>query len=480
MLQPDPLEQKSQLQKLEEAAAAIAEKQKKEAAGPAASHDAAMDALVLVRNNTVKVTLDTPLCRPEPILAQVTNVMYDVQWGDISNAYLLRFVSADLCLNLVDPATNTPIVYWLMKRKPDVDGVIRWELRGARRSSVMTLLANENIRVTKVEKVDIYEPPPDARRSMLDSYRRRVSGMVRWDDPDIVKPDLRLLRSRDPNTGKVRTKVQLSTGETYYIDRENLERIKLQNQIMAKRKPELIRRLPGGAFEGMGIRTPPENEYRREWRSLKVGDRVAVQVGITKPNGDHIARTVLVAKVTARMPQSPLLNAMGTAFALEVSLVRGDEDHVFAFTPMRIGRRRIRYWLCVYDDMYDTKVIAASDSVSHDELVENIKIGDGSLRLAEYAVEDLKLTNEWGDVTPFPGDEGYKAAASATGTTTTTDSKPTTVQTGIRERVRRVMAEQDKRAGESKEDDDDGEEREVVAQRRAPPLQRVRLNASKR
>ncbi|HEY9760553.1 MAG TPA: hypothetical protein V6C97_35665 [Oculatellaceae cyanobacterium] len=59
-----------------------------------------MNALTLARNNTVKITPETPLCKPEPILARVMHVMTDVKNTDIDKAYLLEFLSPDMCLNL--------------------------------------------------------------------------------------------------------------------------------------------------------------------------------------------------------------------------------------------------------------------------------------------------------------------------------------------------------------------------------------------
>ncbi|HEY9760552.1 MAG TPA: hypothetical protein V6C97_35660, partial [Oculatellaceae cyanobacterium] len=273
-----------------------------------------------------------------------------------------------------------------MKYTPDKDGVVRWALRGASYSNIMEIFKGEEIIVSLVEKVDVREPPQDPRQQILSQLRPRADGLFGWDDPDLVKPDLRLIRSRDPNTGRTKTKVQLSTGETYYIDKQNMERIRLQNEIIAKRKPDLVRELPGAAYNGMGIRTPAESEYRREWLAFKTGDKLAVMVSVTRPNGDHITSTVLFATVLAKVPHSPLTNLLGTVYALNVTSDRGNEDDIFAFTPMRIGRRKIRYWLCIYDDLYDSKIIASSESVTHDELTKNLKIGDGSLRLAEYAV----------------------------------------------------------------------------------------------
>ena len=155
----------------------------------------------------------------------------------------------------------------------------------------------------------------------------------------------------------------------------------------------------------MGIRTPPETDYRREWLALKTGARIAVQVNVTKPNGDPITNIALFARIIAQAKKSAIINSLGTVYVLDVLDARGNEDDIFAFPPRRIGRRKIRYWLCVYDDLFDTKIIATSESVTHDELVRNLKTSDGSLRLAEYAVSDVRLTDENGTVVPFPGDE---------------------------------------------------------------------------
>ena len=439
-----------------------------------------MDALVLAKDNTIKITPETPLCKAEPLLARVAHVLFDSPNQDIQQAYWLEFFSQDLCLNLIDKATNTPIGYWLMKYKPDRDGLVRWALRGAPYNNIMQLYKSEEIPVSIVEKVEIVEAPADPRRSMLNGYRERMSGMVGWNDPDLVKPDLRLIRTRDPNSGRVKTKVQLSTGETYYIDKENVERIRLQNEILSKRKPELVRSLPGAAFAGMGIRTPPESEYRREWSSLKQGDHIAVQVSVTKPNGDLITTTVLVAKITARVQKSPLINALGTVYALEVVSAKGNEDDVFAFTPLRIGRRKIRYWLCVYDDLYDTKIIATSDAVHHDELVQNLKVGDGTLRLAEYAVDDIKLSNEYGDVVSYPGDEDGPGAGTAM-TPPVVEKKKTTKETDDREKMKEAM-KRELDDGDSSSSEGSSMYREKIKRvvERIPPLKRIRLNAVKR
>ena len=370
----------------------------------APKNQAHMATLELVEGNIVKITPINETCKNQALVAKVVFALEMPPHPDIAKAYWVDFIGSDMCLKFVDEATNTPIGYWLMKNKPG-KGFL-WTLRGAPINNVMQIYDSEVIEVGDVQPVEIIPPHVDAGHSAMEAYRRRAkTNLVAWNDPDTIKPDLRLIRSRDPNSGRQQTKVQLSTGETYYIDKENMERIRLQNDILARRKPQLIRQLAGASFAGMGIRSPPESEFRKEWRNFKANDRLAVEVRVTKPNGDFIAAIVLLSKVEARYAKSPLINGLGTAYALDVTDAKGIQQDVFAFTPRRIGRRKIRYWLCVYDDLYDTKVIASSESVSHDELVRNLKSGDGSFRLAEYAVQEIKLTNEFGDVVAFPGDE---------------------------------------------------------------------------
>lgn len=491
--------EKSRVQVLEEAAAAVRQGAQDVVNGPVLNP--AMDLLELQANNTIKLIPRTPLCKPEPLLARVVHVLMQPAGADVERAYWLDWLKPDrLCLQFFDKSLNVAIGYWLMKSRRDSEGRVNWELRAAPYNNIMNLYGGERIPVSLVEKVEIIQAGDggnntqtgvDSRRAILDGYRQRATGLFGWNDPDLIKPDLRLIRSRDPSSGRVQTKVQLSTGESYYIDQENMERIRLQQDILAKRKPDLVRMLPGGSFSGLGIRTPPESEYRREWRTLKQGDYVAVQVNVTKPTGDQITTLVLFGRVEARVSSSPLINGLGTVYALDVSNVKGNEDDVFAFAPVRIGRRKIRYWLCVYDDLYDTKVIATSDAVSHDELVQNLQSGDGTMRLAEYAVEDIKPTDEAGVVNDF-SDQVVKrnplvvlGPAKPLAKTRSAD-EASAVDERVRDRVKQLMQrEQDRERlsgfgnrmthkPRNRYTDFEG------ASTRAPLIQRVRFNAIKR
>lgn len=359
---------------------------------------------ILKEGNVVRIRPNVASCSLSPLLV---SIVYSVPAErnterDVTESHWLNILSADVCIPMTTQSGDS-LGYWLLRR---LDG--QWEMRPSLVNDVTRVFGGPEdvIPVIAIEKVDIasdFSNMSTVAKLGIEGWQRRqrMGGIISWGDDDLIGPDLRLVRTRDPRTGRRKTRVRLSNGEHIYLDAENIARIKLQSEIMAKKKPPLERVIAGGQFGGLGIRNVPESELRREWLDLAVNNRIAIQIKITKPNGDFITTTIVKGTITEKWTRSPLMNGMGVVYIVSPQSVVGDKTDVFAFTPIKVGHRSLRYWLCVYDDLLDTKVMITSATIGHERFVKNTKSGENSFKLAEYAVEDVRQIDQNDVVIPF-------------------------------------------------------------------------------
>jgi hypothetical protein len=96
-------------------------------------------------------------------------------------------------------------------------------------------------------------------------------------------------------------------------------------------------------------------------------------------------------------------------YELNVDKAVGDAAEIEAYTPVYIGNRKITYWLCVYYDLNESKIVATSNLVSYAEL-SNDMAGGGprQLVLAEYLIKDISKTTPEGATIPFAGTKEYR------------------------------------------------------------------------
>jgi hypothetical protein len=178
-----------------------------------------------------------------------------------------------------------------------------------------------------------------------------------------------------------------------------------QAVLLNKFKPPLVRNLVGARGDGLGVRDPSDSEFRKEWLRLPNGSFVSVELLITDSTNEPLTTVVVHGKITETFPQSHLINGLGTVYQLEPDASVGDPKDVDTYAPIYIGRRKLRYFVCVYYDLKDCKVIVTAGTVSHSDAIEDMAVGAvGSTRLAEYLIADIKLSTEDGTQVPYPGD----------------------------------------------------------------------------
>jgi hypothetical protein len=195
----------------------------------------------------------------------------------------------------------------------------------------------------------------------------------------------------------------------------------IRQELSGKFKPQMVRTVLGGRAHGLGIRNPPETEFRKEWLTLPRGSMVNVRVDITDADDKPLTQTVLRGKIIGVYEKSAVLNSLGVVYELDIEKAIGDEIDIETFTPVFVDRRKIKYWLCVFYDLEDTKIVATSSLVTYAEFAQDMSPGGNeNLRLGEYGVGEVKLVGANGEVLPYKGDkedveskELYKSAQSA-------------------------------------------------------------------
>ena len=277
--------------------------------------------------------------------------------------------------------TNTGVLlqYWL---KPDMN---TWKIYPGILSSSqfqLTLLQNQAIDVRTINTRD------RATGNLVPIF---AVGMLMGAPPMPLQGDT--------------TSIPVSV-KTVMTDKDIQKRKKdIQDMLLNKYKPRLVRNIAGARGEGIGIRDPGDTEFRKDWLSIPKDSFVSAELLVTDADGQPVSTIVVHGKVSDKFEQSHLLNGLGMVYQMEPDASVGDPVDVETYAPVYIGRRRLRYFLGVFYDLLDSKVVISSSTVSHQELVDNVAGGgNGTLRLAEYLLSDLKLSTEDQNSVPFKGD----------------------------------------------------------------------------
>ena len=189
-------------------------------------------------------------------------------------------------------------------------------------------------------------------------------------------------------------------------DRDLQERRKaIQEVLLHKHKPRLVRSVNGGRNNGLGIRDLTDTEFRKEWLQFKEEMYLNVNVTVTDNDGVPITDVTVHGKIISRNDTSPVLNNLGVLYEVDPDSITGTPYDTETYAPMYLGRRKLRYWVGVYYDLKDNKVIITADTIKYAEIVESLSPGGkGDVRLAEYLVTDIKLSNQQTTEVPYPGD----------------------------------------------------------------------------
>lgn len=183
----------------------------------------------------------------------------------------------------------------------------------------------------------------------------------------------------------------------------------LANVLLTKSKPPLVRSVIGGMNDGLGVRNPSPIEYRKEFLNLTAGQYITISVLVTDTDMRPIAGMGIHGMIKLKAENSPVLNGLGTVYQVDVDATIGDPVDIQTYTPMYVGRRKVRYWLCVYHDLMENKVILTADTVEYQEFILDVGPGgNGNTRLAEYLVDNIKLSSADMMEIPFKGDREEK------------------------------------------------------------------------
>lgn len=168
-----------------------------------------------------------------------------------------------------------------------------------------------------------------------------------------------------------------------------------QETLMHRYKPRLVRNINGGRNDGLGIRNPVETEYKKEYLKFEPGMFISVELLITDLNMETISSVVIHGKIIRKHVDSPIINGMGTVYELDPDLAVGDPADIETYAPVYIGRRKLKYWVCVYKDLNDNKVIVTPGTVEPPEAITDLGLGgSGGTRLAEYLIDEITLSTD--------------------------------------------------------------------------------------
>ena len=317
--------------------------------------------------------------------------------SDFQKSYIVEF-NDPACPKRTTP-DGLPLTYWIVLDHSD-----DWMLHVAYSFDVVALLGTNAMPITSVKLVaaplDIEIPAPhlgvdlstapievqtNNNKTGLEFNKTEYeSALVTMNSPGILIPNTDYLV------------------ETRDIKREQQRRETTQNKLFASRKPRLIRNIPGALAKGMGIRPPSTAELHRKWITFEAGDVLHIKVDVTHPEtGSYITSTIVEGVVVSSHEKSVVLKQLGKIYEINVIDIIGSKRDIFAFTPKTIAGLALRYWLAVYYDLRENKIMITTDNYSYGDIVKQIQPGEyGKILLAEYSVGDIRLEREAEDKTP--------------------------------------------------------------------------------
>lgn len=242
----------------------------------------------------------------------------------------------------------------------------------------------------------------------LKSARVQVAGGFFVDIKEVLKPvepgqDPGLQAATDTSSFPLSMKTVLTAADVVK------RREQIQEVMLNRHKPQLVRNLLGARKEGLGIRDPETADFRKDWLRIGKDNYVVLELLVTDEDMQPITVIAVHGKVREKYPNSQVLNALGILYEVDPDLSVGDAGDIETYAPVYIGRRRLKYWAGVYYDLHDCKVIITTDQVTHEEAVEDMSPGGpGKTRLAEYLLSDIRLSTPDRVPQPYPGDKSDK------------------------------------------------------------------------
>jgi hypothetical protein len=340
-------------------------------------------------NMIITLVPELPMCAQLQLDATIMGKHQSLTLPNIRSLYLLNMHNKK-CPPPVDNL-GIPLNYWLAINTDNSKALYASKYFPGDKNQTPKLMTSEGD-VIHLKTVIIRSMDNNRSYMILGDITGNVQNNdIQWGDKKVVRPDLTLLL---PKSAKMQTSVRMSDGTVVNVEDPNQASIlQKQQDLMTQQKPPLVRQRNLGRAKGLGIQELQTEEFKREWRALPKNAVVNIRVDVTEPDGDYITSVVVKASIKERYEKSQVLNGLGVVYELLTTEIDGNDNDVYLYTPLQIGTRKIKYWLCVYYDLYDNKIIATSDISNHKQLIE----GE---RLAEYMVGDIKRIDNQPSVVP--------------------------------------------------------------------------------
>lgn len=282
--------------------------------------------------------------------------------------------------NQICPVGNTPsgllLQYWLKAESPN------WKLYSALQSNPANIFTNSGINI----------------------------GSIKIQEKDGQFTDITTKINRTTPTPIV-TEANVPMPVKTLLNETSLQKRRqdIQEVLLNKYKPRLVRNVEGAKQDGLGIRDPVESEYRKEWKEFKAGEYLSFEIRVTDNDQELLTSLTVNAHVLARYEASPVLNGLGVLYETDPIATVGDTLDIETFAPMYIGRRKLKYWLGIYYDLKDCKVILTPGTIDIKQLNSDLVPGGrGESRLAEYLIGEIKRSTNERVETPYKGDREEK------------------------------------------------------------------------
>lgn len=324
--------------------------------------------------------------------AIITSVQDAPQIANATRMFNINFFHPT-CPPRVDPSNQIPLLYWLVQFTDGSFVVYPSRYTPGVPNQKLELLEGPQWTI-QVHTVipHMYEQKYKTPGGVIAGDVRAAPGVydeVRWGDNRIISPNLSYIA---PSDLRKTLTVRMADGSTVTTsDSREGAILQRQQDLLKATKPPLLRTMPNARNRGLGIRELQPEEFRREWLLYKEGMFVIARVDVTDGDEKYITSINVSGRIRKRYDKSPLLNYLGVVYELDNIEITGDSRDIYLYTPESIGARKIKYWICVYYDLQDSKIVAASDLTTY-ELLLTPRGTD--FRLAEYAVGDLKLKQQ--------------------------------------------------------------------------------------
>jgi hypothetical protein len=292
----------------------------------------------------------------------------------IEQAYLLTFETISACF----PKTDKGTLYWLVRMRPNVTIETPsplWKIYVSTTAEPSRLQVSDGgVTVKAVECLtcDALKNPIAkiaAAAGAAEDTLFNSTVLKTRNDPDVLPIDLRLVRSLYKPPLFVEDAVTISN---------------ITSAIKATQADHTLQN-SAEPFVG-GIKSVVATQGQ-----LAINSTVSLDISIVSNDNKRIMTIQLEGMIVAAHPKSELAENTGTVYSVDPINIKGltvADESVFAFAPTRFAGHKMRYWLVVYPDNVDNKVIVTLDSTPYIELIGHLD----QHRLAEYPV--LKISTK--------------------------------------------------------------------------------------